>query len=388
MLNILHLDTEGGWGGSSISLFQIVKNLNKNKFKSVVICRKDGPIINKYKKANIEAIKLKNLYSFSAKPSTNNFKLFLTTFPDLIFLFNGFLKVLKIIKTKKIDLIHLNFEGFFLIGLLLKYFVKIPIVVHYRSTIPLDSFAHKFIANLIVKYVAEHVIFISKTEKKKFLKIYPGLKKYSFETIYNISENKVLKFKKNFLSKNLVYMGNITFFKGVDRLLDIAKIIKNKDLNIKIYGETRGEFKFEKSLRENIKRSKLNNIKLMGRTANAEKIIQNAFLILRPSRHNDPWGRDILDAFCAGVPCISTGNHDDIIVNKKNGFYVKNFDKIKVSYIIEKLKNNKKNYFKIRSNVIETQKKMLDKKKNIIKIEKIFSSCKKILNTKSSINKF
>ena len=87
-----------------------------------------------------------------------------------------------------------------------------------------------------------------------------------------------------------------------------------------------GELKFEKLLKENINKLKLNNIKLMGRTKKAEKIIQNAFVVLRPSRWNDPWGRDVLDAFNAGVPCISTGNYDDIIINK-NGFYVKNLIK-------------------------------------------------------------
>ena len=56
-----------------------------------------------------------------------------------------------------------------------------------------------------------------------------------------------------------------------------------------------GELKFEKLLKENINKLKLNNIKLMGRTKKAEKIIQNAFVVLRPSRWNDPWGRDVLD---------------------------------------------------------------------------------------------
>ena len=79
----------------------------------------------------------------------------------------------------------------------------------------------------------------------------------------------------------------------------------------------------------------------MGRTNKAEKIIQNAFAILRPSRWNDPWGRDILDAFNAGVPCISTGQFNDIIINKKNGFYVENFEKKKVIKIINKLKSDK-----------------------------------------------
>ena len=43
MINVLHLDTEGGWGGSSISLFQIIKNLNKKKFRSTVVCRNKVP---------------------------------------------------------------------------------------------------------------------------------------------------------------------------------------------------------------------------------------------------------------------------------------------------------------------------------------------------------
>ena len=85
MINILHLDTEGGWGGSSISLFNIVSNLDKKIFKSHVICRKEGPIINKYKKIKILVERNFNLYSFSPKPHTNNLKLFITTLPQFIF---------------------------------------------------------------------------------------------------------------------------------------------------------------------------------------------------------------------------------------------------------------------------------------------------------------
>ena len=382
MINVLHLDTEGGWGGSSISLFQIIKNLNKKKFRSTVVCRKQGPVLKKYKKINIEAFRVDGLYSFSAKPKVNNLKLFLTTLPQLLFFFSGFLKILKIIKLKKIDLLHLNFEGFFLLGLFLKFFTKKPTVVHFRSTIPINSLAHKIISNLIVKYIADTIIFISKTEKKKFIKIYPNLSKYKFKTIYNISNNKVLKSNTNYYSKNLVFIGNISFYKGVDRLIKIAKYIKDKSLKIKIYGETRGEYKFKENLISAIKENNLVNLKLMGRTNNAEKVIQNAFVVLRPSRWDDPWGRDILDAFNSGVPCISTGKFNDLIVNKKNGFYVENFEKKKVLKIIDKLKKDKKYYFDLKSNIIKTQKKILDKNKNIKKIEEIFSICikkKKIL---------
>ena len=149
----------------------------------------------------------------------------------------------------------------------------------------------------------------------------------------------------------MVFIGNISFYKGVDRLIKIAKYIKDKSLKIKIYGETRGEYKFKENLISAIKENNLVNLKLMGRTNNAEKVIQNAFVVLRPSRWDDPWGRDILDAFNSGVPCISTGKFNDLIVNKKNGFYVENFKKKKLYKIIEKLKKEKILFwFKIKYN--------------------------------------
>ena len=160
MINILHLDTEGGWGGSSISLFKIVNAINREKFKSMVICRKSGPIIKKYKSIKIKVEENHDLYSFSAKAYISNFKLFITTIPQFIFILRGILKLIKTIKKNNIDIIHLNFEGFFLVGLILKIFLALPIVVHFRSTIPFDSYAHKFISFIIVSNFTEIRCFI------------------------------------------------------------------------------------------------------------------------------------------------------------------------------------------------------------------------------------
>ena len=43
-MNLLHFDVEGGWGGSSISLLEIVKKLKHTNNKSLIVCRKEGPI--------------------------------------------------------------------------------------------------------------------------------------------------------------------------------------------------------------------------------------------------------------------------------------------------------------------------------------------------------
>lgn len=372
MINILHLDTEGGWGGSSISLFNIVTNLDKKKFNPFVICRKNGPIIKKYKKKNINIDKNLNLYSFSPKPRTNNFKLFLTTLPQLVFFVGGLIRLSQFIKKNKIDIVHLNFEGFFLVGIFLKFFFKIPIIIHYRSTIPAKSISHKFIS-IINLLVSKNIIFISRLEKKKFLKIYPFLKKLKPHVVYNISKCKKLKNRK-LKNKDLVYVGNISYNKGIDRLINLAQYLQKFKIKflIKIYGETRGENFYKEKIIKRLKELKLNNIKLMGRTENPEKIIQNAFLILRPSRHNDPWGRDIIDACSAGIPCISTGSENDIIINKINSYYVKNFNVERVSKIVRDLYNNNDLYNKVSKNFLKQKKFLLTKEKSILKLQNLF----------------
>ena len=112
----------------------------------------------------------------------------------------------------------------------------------------------------------------------------------------------------------------------------------------------------------------------MGRIDNAENIIKKAFLILRPSRLDDPWGRDIIDACSAGVPIISSGKFNDIIIDNYNSFYVNDFEIKKVFSLIIKLINNKKKYIFLKKNLLKQSKNVLNTKKNINRFEKILHS--------------
>ena len=175
-------------------------------------------------------------------------------------------------------------------------------------------------------------------------------------------------------NKDLVYVGNISYNKGIDRLINLAQYVQKSKIKflIKLYRETRGENFYKEKIIKRLKELKLNNIKLMGRTENPEKIIQNAFLILRPSRHNDPWGRDIIDACSAGIPCISTGSENDIIINKINSYYVKNFNVERVSKIVRDLYNNNDLYNKVSKNFLKQKKFLLTKEKSILKLQNLF----------------
>ena len=54
-LKILYIDIEGGFGGSSRSLLNMILGLNKDIFEPVVICKKNGPT---HKKLNSLGFKL------------------------------------------------------------------------------------------------------------------------------------------------------------------------------------------------------------------------------------------------------------------------------------------------------------------------------------------
>ncbi len=372
MTNLLHVDIEGGFGGSSISLYNLVKLLDKKKFKCHTIVKIKGPIYQKYKSENIDVIHLSNIYSFIPKPQgVNNFKLFLYSLKDIFKLPIGIIEIIKIIKQKKIDVIHLNFEGLFLMGFFLKLFTGKKIVTHFRSTLPKESFFHDLICKLII-FISDKIIFINNYERKKFLSKFKKVQ--SCFTIYNFSS---INFKKKKIKrKGIVYFGNISFFKGVDKLIDVAKALN--ELNIKekifIYGLPRGELKFFERFKSKIKKEKLKNIKIMGRSNNPEKIIKRSLLLLRPSRWDDPWGRDIIDSIHALTPCITSGSSNELVKNGYNGYLVKDFEPKKVSFIIHRiLIKNKNMWKKLSMNQEKILKLKLKKIDRIKKIEKVFN---------------
>jgi len=52
----VHIDIEGGFGGSSRSLFELVSRLDRDKVCPLVICRTKGPIQQRYEDIGIKAI--------------------------------------------------------------------------------------------------------------------------------------------------------------------------------------------------------------------------------------------------------------------------------------------------------------------------------------------
>ena len=355
LINILHIDIEGGWGGSSKSLFEFVKIINNDVSISSIIIGQKGKIVNEYNKLKISNHFVNNLFSFVPRKK-NSFKILIKNSTKLLFFPFTLLKILKIIKNNNIELLHLNYEGLFLYGIFIKIFTNIKIIIHMRTLLPKNNFFSTCLIFLISKLSADYVLFISKNENKRYLET-SNYKKIPGRILLNIFNSKKI-IGKNYNKKKYIitYLGNISYNKGVDRLIDLAKYFKerkNDNFIFQIYGVARDSKQFYDSLINKKRIYKLDNIKFKKHTHDITNILLNSFILIRPSRDNDPWGRDVIEAASLGLPVIATGTFNEIIKNKKNGFLLKKFNcKIIYNYC-EFLKNNKSEWSRFRDYSIE-----------------------------------
>ena len=86
-IRVLCIDHEGGYGGSSRSLFYLIKNiirLEDNIFFEVW-CRKKGPIQDMYKSIKVKCITENNIQTYSTlHRTTRNFFSFIKTIAYII----------------------------------------------------------------------------------------------------------------------------------------------------------------------------------------------------------------------------------------------------------------------------------------------------------------
>ena len=163
-MRILHLDSEGGYGGSSRSLQILVSELYKKNLNIEVWHAKKGPSNEKLFKAGISSKINKNIVSIIPLEK-NNIKNILLTLPKLLRLFKLANEIIKFSP----DVLHLNYNGLLPICFLLrKKKFKKKIIVHTRTILPINTFGRLF--SKLYSYVDGNIC-ISDIEKKQLEKI-------------------------------------------------------------------------------------------------------------------------------------------------------------------------------------------------------------------------
>jgi glycosyltransferase involved in cell wall biosynthesis len=158
----------------------------------------------------------------------------------------------------------------------------------------------------------------------------------------------------------ILYAGRLVEDKGLNYLLDSARILKNKGYNFNINLVGKGDYK--QTLLNLVQRYKLE--KMVTFTDRVEQndlinIYKESHIFINPATYNETFGLTIVESLSQGTPVITTkgGAQEEHIQDGYNGFLVEKHNSQMIADKIEYLVNNPKIYSEMSKNSIESSKK-------------------------------
>jgi glycosyltransferase involved in cell wall biosynthesis len=153
----------------------------------------------------------------------------------------------------------------------------------------------------------------------------------------------------------VVCIARLSWEKGPDRLLEAFSLIENK-MDWKLVFAGSGPMR--KALEESTKKLNLSNdVVFLGEVKDVDRLLAESSIFVLPS-HLEGFPNALCEAMAAGLPtiCFDSIPYEDIIIDKENGFVVKNNDinemAIKINFLIENPE--------IRTNIAEKAKKSVN----------------------------
>jgi glycosyltransferase involved in cell wall biosynthesis len=314
-ITILYLEHHSAIiGGGQISLLQLLKNLDREKFNPLLICPERGQLSTEAQKYHIKTC-------FISLPSLKTFKI-----PTFLL---SIKKLLKIIKEEKINLVHTNSSRSMMYAALLRLFHRIKVIWHVRITDKdrvIDRILELFAKKIITNSNAAARRFCWVKNKSKVVAIYNGLDLKTFD-----KKKDVAKIKKELSIKNEdIVIGTIAKLqpkKGIHILLNAAAPIIKKFPSIKFLivgddADTEGAYlKKLKSLAQQLNITE--HIIFSGYRDDIPQIMEIIDIFTFPS-FSESFGRSLLEAMAASKPIIASnvGGIPEVVVDGETGVLV------------------------------------------------------------------
>lgn len=392
-ISILCLDIEGGHGGSSRSLFYLLKRINRKKFKIEVICKKNSWIKKEYKKNKIQCTVDKTMPCFVPLEKLN--RNFFSLIFFLIFTWpkSKEFRAKLINKLKKIDILHCNQISLFFLALWVKKKIpSIKITFHIRTMFwPYKKNSWHFVYRYVIKSafkVCDNFLFITENEEKNINEIL-NLKTNGYVLHNPLSSHNLKKINLNKKNKviKIISMSHHDFERGTDRIIELAAHIPKKNRHkfqfIMLGDYIHSSNFFEKilgnpSIKNNLKKYaenlKVENIfKFYGYVKTPELFLKQSDILIKLTRRPNPWGRDIIEAMGSGKAIISCGTYDKFVKTNINGILLDNYNPKKIVNWLLKIEKNKNLLHKMQSNSLKRISKLCSQRQQAKKIEKMWS---------------
>lgn len=327
MKRILYIEDGESVGGSIISLYLLIKNIDKNKYTPIVIF----PTKQEYSKL-LEELGIRVIYLLKKKQNQNRIKKQIQRQSNKWYIFKrlyNYISELKhyylksvphskilasIIRNERIDLVHCNNSLKLNSSMVLACKrTGTPCIVHVRRIEKLN-----FLERNLSKYVIAFIC-ISNFVKRHHNKQLP--KEIYTTTIYNAVEIYCTE-KKLPIAYDVISLGRLIEWKGQEYLIEAMKILAEDSIHPRtiILGDGPTKSKLQNAIVE----YKLLNIQLLGFKKNITEYINRSKILVHTSTRPEPFGRVLIEGMIAGKPVIAvdTGACPEIIKENETGFLV------------------------------------------------------------------
>lgn len=313
MINVLHSIDTGGPGGAETVFINLVTGLDNKLFNSIAVIPRKGWVYDQLIKNGVDPIIIRSSGAFNIKYLIN---------------------LIKIIKSKKIDIIQSHLFGSNVYCSLAGLICRIPVISVFHGFV--DASENESLASIKFKLInrgSKRVVFVS-NQLKSHYQNKTAINMQKSVTIYNGIDTDIYKPKKSDnlrrdlgLSKDHIIIGsigNIRQSKGYDILIEAAALVVNIFPKCKFVIAGQGSGHLYKHLREKIKRLRLEGIvKFIGFREDAVNILNGIDIFALPST-TEGFSLVTLEAMACGIPVVVTksGGPEEIIENGRNGIMV------------------------------------------------------------------
>jgi glycosyltransferase involved in cell wall biosynthesis len=327
---ILYGITKSNWGGAQRYVFDLATSLPKDTYEVSVLLGQEGVLEQKLQTAGIRTITLGNI--------SRDIHLI----KDLFVL----IKIIKIFRREKPDIIHLNSSKMGLLGALAGRLTGLPKIIFTGHGWAFNEDRSKLqkkiihLLHLLTIILSHRTIAVSEQTKnqitnnkyllKKIITIQNGIDKIDFLDKNTARENILKKLSTNIDIKNRFWLGTISELhknKGLKYMIEAIHLLdmKNDDKSTLPILIIIGDGEKKEKLQKRIDRYGLQEtIFLVGQIDQASKYLK-AFDVFTLTSITEALPYVILEAGLAGLPIIASavGGIPEIITDMENGVLVR-----------------------------------------------------------------
>jgi len=347
-LKMLCLDIEGGYGGSSRSLYESLLHMDRACVTPEVWCRRDGPARARYEALGISCRIETGMPRMNSLP---RFSRNLYGYTKCLLDFMRWRNAGQLVQAieDRFDLVHFNHEGLLpLASWLRRRHGKVQ-TMHVRTMIPANIFGRWQCRRMVRD--SDALAFITENERQNFDQLSNA--RATGEVIYNIATP---SYPAPAAHEDIpcdgrlkaAVLSSFSWGRGIDRIVGIAEALAargRRDILFFIAGDMilsgkmpgqLGQFsRSGSSLADYAKaRGVADMIKFLGHIHDPETVLAGCDLLIKPTREANPWGRDILEASMAAKPVISIGHYDRFVESGETGFLLQEYSTEKVADIL------------------------------------------------------